>query len=73
MAFLGQTEETDNLFPCVRVLDLIRDDRLKRIQYQIGSQWRFDRTHFIQSENNTAEPILNFLKFSNTAFVDPIK
>ena len=27
MALLGLTEETDNLFPCVKLLDLIRDDK----------------------------------------------
>ena len=32
---------------------------------------RFDTTHFVQSENKTAESILNVLKFSNTAFTNP--
>ena len=29
-------------------------------------------THSVQSENNAAESILNFLKFSKTGLADPI-
>ena len=29
-----------------------------------------DMTYFVQSENNMVECILNFLKFSNTAFAE---
>ena len=59
MTLLGWTEETDSLFPCVRLLDLIGDDKwrgeekfmavekrrlyLKRIGYEIGSHWSFSR------------------------------
>ena len=32
-----------------------------------------DTTHSVKSENNTAESILIFLKFSNTGLADPIK
>ena len=35
MAFLGQTKETDNLFPCVRLLYLIRID-IKEVE---GGLW----------------------------------
>ena len=35
--------------------------------FQIGC----NRTHSVQSENNVAESILNFLKFSNTSPADP--
>ena len=59
MAFLGLTEETDNLFPCVRLLGVFLGEVCM--------------TYFVQSENKTAERILNFLKFSNTAFANPIQ
>ena len=51
MAFLGQTEERDSLFPRVRPLVLIKDDKylalkvirlyLNKMQYVMGSQCSF--------------------------------
>ena len=52
IAFLGWTDETENLFPSVRPLDLITDDKLGGWGRGLGEVFGFKNEEVVL-ENNT--------------------